>query len=81
VKLLKGKRLKSVMLSETQPILSVYFSVGRPASVSICGKGWRERGILGCVIALLRIHRAGLRNAARLLLGWPSGTYALRMLA
>ena len=66
-KVLTGTRLKSVMLSETQPVLPVYFSVCRPASVLGGGKGWRECGILGCVIARFRIHRPGLRNAARLL--------------
>jgi len=66
VKLLKGKRLKSVALSRNQPWFSwVYFLVNGPASVLTGGERSRECGIFGCVIALGRMHRLGLRNSAR----------------
>ena len=76
-----GRETLEVRLAFWNSAARCTFQFGRPASVLICGKGWRECGILGCVIALLRIHRAGLRNAACPLSGWPSGTYTLRMLA
>ena len=66
MKLLKGKRLKSVALSRNQPWFSwVYFLVNGPASVLTGGESPRECGIFGCVIALGRMHRLGLRNSAR----------------
>jgi hypothetical protein len=66
VKLLKGKRLKSVALAGNQPCFCwVYFLVDGPASVLTGGKSPRECSISGCVIALGRIHRLGLRNSAR----------------
>ena len=43
----------------------MYFPVDGPASLSIIGKGRGECGTSGCVIALVRIHRLGLRNSAR----------------
>ena len=68
MKLLKGKRLKSVALAGNQPCFSeVYFLVDGPASVLTGGKSREEGGIFGCVIASRRIHRLGLRNAVLVL--------------
>ena len=41
----------------------MYFPVDGPASLSIVGKGQRECGTSGCVIAFCRIRRSGVRNA------------------
>ena len=66
MKLLKGKRLKSVASAGTQPCFClVHFPVDGPASILIVGKGLEECGTLGCVIASGRIRRLGLRFAAR----------------
>ena len=66
MKLLKGKRLKSVALAGNQPCFCwVYFPVDGPASVLTGGKSLEECGTFGCVIASGRIHRLGLRNSAR----------------
>ena len=70
MKLLKGKRLKSVASSRNQPgFRSVHFLVDGPASVLTVGERPLECGTFGCVIALGRIQRLGLRFAARLLAG------------
>jgi hypothetical protein len=57
VKLLKGKRLKSVMFAWTQPYFGlVYFLADGPVSMSFIGKGVKECGSSGSVIALTRIR-------------------------
>jgi hypothetical protein len=57
VKLLKGKRLKSVMSAWTQPHLGlVHFLADRPASMLFVGKGVKECGSSGSVIALTRMR-------------------------
>ena len=59
MKLLKGKRLKSVASAWTQPYLGlVHFLVDGPASMLFAGKGSRECGSFGSVIALDRIQCA-----------------------
>src|SRR6266542_802758 len=66
VKLMKGKRLKSVVSSGNQPRSCwVYFPSDGSASVSAAGQGPWERGISGCVIALGQMQWPGLRNSAR----------------
>ena len=81
MKLLKGKRLKSVALAGNQPgFCLVYFLVDGPASVLTGGKSLEEGGIFGCVIASGRIHQLGLRNSARRKAGSLT-TFVLRMLA
>ena len=70
MKLLKGKRLKSVASSGTQLCFGlVHFPVDGPASILTAGKGLEECGTFGCVIAFSRIQRLGSRNAARLMAG------------
>jgi hypothetical protein len=57
VKLLKGKRLKSVASTWTQPCLGlVHFLVDGPTSMSSAGKGVKECGSFGSVIAFARIR-------------------------
>ena len=57
MKLLKGKRLKSVASAWTQPYLGlVHFLVDGPASMSIAGKRYRECGSFGSVIALCHMQ-------------------------
>ena len=58
MKLLKGKRLKSVAFAWTQPYLGlVHFLVNGSASMLSAGKGLEECGSLGSVIASGRIRR------------------------
>ena len=58
MKLLKGKRLKSVASAWTQPYLGrVHFLVDGPASMLSVGKGAWECGFFGSVIAHVRIRR------------------------
>jgi hypothetical protein len=65
VKLLKGKRLKSVTSTWTQPYLGlVHFLVDGPASMLTVGKGLGECGSFGSVIALGRIQRLILSGTA-----------------
>jgi hypothetical protein len=57
VKLLKGKRLKSVAFAWTQPCFClVHFLVNGPASMSPAGKGSEECGSFGSVIAFVRMQ-------------------------
>ena len=66
MKLLKGKRLKSVASAGTQPSFRlVHFLVDGPASILTVGKGLGKCGTFWCVIVFSRIRRSGSRNAAR----------------
>ena len=66
MKLLKGKRLKSVTLARNQPCFCwAYFLVNGSASILTIGKSSEECGIFGCVIASVRIQWLGLRISAR----------------
>ena len=57
MKLLKGKRLKSVAFAWTQPCFGlVHFLVNGPASMLFAGKGVKECGSFGSVIAFARIQ-------------------------
>ena len=57
MKLLKGKRLKSVTSAWTQPYFGlVHFLVDGPTSMLFAGKGVRECGSSGSVIAFIRIR-------------------------
>src|SRR6266568_4561535 len=69
VKLLKGKRLKSVASTETQPCLGLVYFSARRVSVNFAPRIMaRERWHLyGCVIVSCRMRGVGLRNSARTL--------------
>lgn len=70
MKLLKGKRLKSVASARTQPCLGlVHFLVDGPASLLAAGKRSEECGTFGCVIASGCIPWLGVRISARLMAG------------
>jgi hypothetical protein len=57
VKLLKGKQLKSVASTWTQPYFGlVHFLADGPVFMLITGKGARECGSFGSVIALAHIQ-------------------------
>ena len=57
MKLLKGKRLKSVTFAWTQPYFGlVHFLVDGPASMLFAGEGVRECGSFGSVIAFARMR-------------------------
>jgi hypothetical protein len=69
VKLLKGKRLKSVLSSGTQPCLVLGAFPSKQASVDF--DRWKKAGgkwhSSGCVIALGHMQRLGLRFNSMLL--------------
>ena len=57
MKLLKGKRLKSVAFAWTQPSFGlVHFLVDGPASMLFVGKGVKECDSFGSVIAFTRMR-------------------------
>ena len=66
VKLLKGKRLKSVASTETQPCLGLVYFSGRRVSINfapriMAGERWH---LYRCVIVSCRMRGLGLRNSA-----------------
>ena len=67
MKLLKGKRLESVASNGVSVGLARRTPHDGPVSISTVGERSRERGTLGCVIALGLMRRWGSRTAARLL--------------
>ena len=80
VKLLKGKRLKSVALVWIQPgFCLVYFLAGGSTSVLTGGKSFEECGSLLCY-SLLVYTSVGIEDRSAPY-GRGSPTYALRMLA
>jgi hypothetical protein len=66
VKLLKGKRLKSVTFAWIQPYFGlVHFLADGPASMLFAGEGVRECGSFGSVIAFIRMRGAIWSDTAR----------------
>jgi hypothetical protein len=76
VKLLKGKRLKSVVPAGTQPCFClVHFPAGRASIVFRAGQTREECGSSGCVIASRGTTAQGNEESGRK--PWDAGVMAL----